>query len=166
MAQASFAPLVLGLTAMPRSLVPVTAFQQQDNASSWIWAIILIIFFALMVLLWLWLDKTFERGSEPVAQAVRATAPSQRPSRPAPDDLKLIEGIGPKISGLLKENGVTTFAELAQTDVARLNGILREANLRIANPESWPEQAHLAASGAWDELQTLQDELKGGVQVE
>ena len=166
MTQASFAPLVLVLTAMPRSLVPVTAFQQQDNASSWIWAIILIIFFALMVLLWLWLDKTFEKESEPVSHAVRAATPPQRPVRSAPDDLKLIEGIGPKISELLREDGIRTFAGLAQSDVAHLNAILKKANLRIANPETWPEQARLAASGAWDELQKLQDELKGGVQAE
>ena len=42
-------------------------------------------------------------------------------ARPAlkvePDDLKLIEGIGPKISSLLQEAGIMTFAHLASADV-------------------------------------------------
>jgi hypothetical protein len=30
------------------------------------------------------------------------------------------------------------------------------------DPESWPEQAALAAKGDWDALKKLQDELDGG----
>jgi len=82
----------------------------------------------------------------------------------APDDLKLIEGIGPKISQLLMDNGILTFAQLAATSIERLQAILEEAgpNFQLANPDTWPEQAKLAAAGAWDELQTLQDRLIGG----
>jgi predicted flap endonuclease-1-like 5' DNA nuclease len=80
-----------------------------------------------------------------------------------PDDLKLIEGIGPKISSLLQSAGIMTFAHLASTDVKRLKQIIAEARLTaLADPTSWPEQATLAATGRWDELETLQDELKGG----
>jgi large subunit ribosomal protein L17 len=78
------------------------------------------------------------------------------------DDLKMIEGIGPKISGILNESGIFTFTQLAQTQVIILESILKEANLRIANPGTWPEQAALAAAGKWNELQKLQDELQGG----
>jgi len=86
--------------------------------------------------------------------------------RVEPDDLKLIEGIGPKISGLLQAAGIMTFAHLASTDVSRLKQIIAEAGLTaLADPTSWPEQASLAATGQWNELETLQDELKGGRRV-
>ena len=79
-----------------------------------------------------------------------------------PDDLRRIEGIGPKISGILQTAGFTTFAKLADADVEGLDKILDEAGIRIANPSTWPEQAKLAAAELWDELETLQSNLKGG----
>ncbi len=79
-----------------------------------------------------------------------------------PDDLKKIEGIGPKISGLLMEKGIKTFAQLAEKDTEEIQAILDDAKIRIANPTTWAEQAKLAANGAWDSLEKLQDELKGG----
>lgn len=81
------------------------------------------------------------------------------------DDLVRIEGIGPKIASVLKAAGISTFAELAATDVARLNEILQSANLRLADPTTWPEQAQLAAEDKWDDLKSLQDSLKGGQRV-
>lgn len=83
-----------------------------------------------------------------------------------PDDLKLIEGIGPKISSLLQAAGIMTFAHLASTDVKRLKQIIAEAGLTaLADPTTWPEQATLAATGQWNALETLQEELKGGRRV-
>jgi predicted flap endonuclease-1-like 5' DNA nuclease len=81
-----------------------------------------------------------------------------------PDDLSRIEGIGPKVAQVLNESGILTFAQLAQTDVNRLQAILQEAGPRfkLIAPESWPEQAGLAAKGEWDLLKKLQDELDGG----
>jgi predicted flap endonuclease-1-like 5' DNA nuclease len=78
------------------------------------------------------------------------------------DDLKRIEGIGPKISGVLQTSGIVTFAQLAATDVDRLKHILSQAGLRLANPDTWPEQARLAADGNWEGLKNLQNQLKGG----
>ena len=84
-----------------------------------------------------------------------------------PDDLKKIEGIGPKISEILNKAGIYTFSNLSQTPVDRLKGILAEAGNRykIHNPQTWPQQAELAATGAWEELKTLQDRLDGGRDV-
>ncbi|MEE4194071.1 MAG: helix-hairpin-helix domain-containing protein [Anaerolineae bacterium] len=79
-----------------------------------------------------------------------------------PDDLKKIEGIGPKISGLLIEKGIKTFAQLAEKDADEIQAILDDAKIRIANPATWAEQAKLAAAGNWDSLTKLQDDLKGG----
>jgi predicted flap endonuclease-1-like 5' DNA nuclease len=97
----------------------------------------------------------------PVAE-VGAEAPAKLL---APDDLVVIEGIGPKISGVLQAAGITTFAQLADTAVSRIEEILEAADprlRRLANPATWPEQAALAAGGQWDALEALQNELKGG----
>ena len=104
----------------------------------------------------------------PVAEPV-APAPVPSPEPPVsaapvkPDDLVIIEGIGPKISGILNQAGITTFAALAAAKPERLQEILKASGLRVpADPTTWPTQAELAAAGKMDELQKLQDSLKGG----
>ncbi len=84
------------------------------------------------------------------------------------DDLKVIEGIGPKIEGLLHEAGITTWQGLADAPVEQVQAILDEAGPRynIHNPATWAKQAALAASAQWEELEKLQDELDGGREVE
>ncbi|MDP5076989.1 MAG: helix-hairpin-helix domain-containing protein, partial [Nonlabens sp.] len=78
------------------------------------------------------------------------------------DDLKKVEGIGPKIASTLVEAGISTFAQLAKTDVAKIAEII--ADVRGSHvPDSWPMQAQLAADGKWDELKKWQDEANGGV---
>jgi len=81
-----------------------------------------------------------------------------------PNDLKIIEGIGPKIEQLLKDAGIESWAALAQTKVEVLRNILEEAGSRykMHNPASWPEQAKLAHQGKWEALMQLQDRLMGG----
>jgi predicted flap endonuclease-1-like 5' DNA nuclease len=82
-----------------------------------------------------------------------------------PDDLTLLEGIGPKINKLLHEAGIVTFAHLAATDVSELKAILDPARLQFIDPSTWAEQAKLAAAGKFDELKVLTDSLKGGRRV-
>jgi len=96
------------------------------------------------------------------AKAAPATGGAASAASDAGDDLEIIEGIGPKIAGVLRAAGVSTFAELAATDASRLTEIMQNANLRLADPGTWAEQAQLAADGKWDELKTLQGNLKGG----
>ncbi|MDX1914698.1 MAG: hypothetical protein SFU55_03870 [Methylophilus sp.] len=81
------------------------------------------------------------------------------------NDLTIIEGIGPKINELFKENGVNTFAELAAQTVPQMRAILDKggSRFRIANPETWAQQSALAAENKWAELKKLQGELSGGV---
>jgi predicted flap endonuclease-1-like 5' DNA nuclease len=98
-------------------------------------------------------------GLEAEAAAKEAAAPDKV------DDLKRIEGIGPKIAAVLREGGVRTFAQLAATEVERIKEILGAADtrlLRLADPDTWPEQASLAATGQWEALEALQNKLKGG----
>ncbi len=80
------------------------------------------------------------------------------------DDLKAIEGIGPKIAGLLKEAGIKTWKELANAPLDTLKKVLADAGSRfkLADPTTWSKQAQLADEGKWDELQEYQDFLDGG----
>lgn len=80
------------------------------------------------------------------------------------EDLKLIEGIGPKIEEVLKAAGINNWSDLARTEPGDLKDILEEAGgrFRMHNPYTWPLQARMAAGSRWDELQQYQDELKGG----
>ncbi|MFK7800339.1 MAG: 50S ribosomal protein L4 [Anaerolineae bacterium] len=96
---------------------------------------------------------------EPVVEV--ESAPADDSAAVEPDDLKKIEGIGPKIASTLADEGVTTFAQLADMSADQIKEML-QGKVRIAHPDTWPEQAALAAAGKWDELETLQDELQGG----
>lgn len=80
------------------------------------------------------------------------------------DDLKIVEGIGPKIAELLNNAGIKTWKELSQTSAERLKEILDAAgpNYQIHDPGSWPEQARLAHEEKWDDLKKWQEELDGG----
>ena len=79
------------------------------------------------------------------------------------DNLQKIEGIGPRIAGILQNAGITTFKQLSNTDVSTLKEILRNSNLRLANPETWPEQALYATKADWESLSFFQNQLKGGI---
>ncbi len=80
------------------------------------------------------------------------------------DDLKAVEGIGPKIEQLLHDAGITTWRSLSQTSVTAIQDVLTAAGSRftLADPATWPKQAELAADGKWDELQAYQDFLNAG----
>ena len=81
-----------------------------------------------------------------------------------PDKLTKIEGVGPKISEHLGAAGIITFADLAGAPISKLQEILTNAGPRFKmhKPDTWPQQAQLAADGKWDELDKLQDALDGG----
>ncbi|MCB0546422.1 MAG: hypothetical protein KDD19_02485 [Phaeodactylibacter sp.] len=109
--------------------------------------------------------KTTEpEGDKPKSRAVGGMVFATPLGKVKQDDLKIIEGIGPKIEGLMNAAGINTWAELAASSVDRLNEILTEAGerYRLAVPDTWPEQAKLAHEGKWDELKALQDRLDGG----
>lgn len=101
-------------------------------------------------------------ATEEVAEVVAAVEETAAPV--VADKLTKIEGIGPKISGLLIDAGISTFAALAETEVERIKEILAEAGSRYKShdPSTWSKQAEMAAEGKWDELKTWQDELDGG----
>lgn len=94
----------------------------------------------------------------PAVKAAAAPAPGKK------DNLKKIEGIGPKIESLLHEAGILTFAQLAATKADKIKEILAAAGKRyqMHDPTSWPLQSGMAAEGKWDELNKWQDEHDHG----
>ncbi|MCB8983569.1 MAG: hypothetical protein H6659_07080 [Ardenticatenaceae bacterium] len=108
-------------------------------------------------------DVHDEEGEETEVEA-EETAVS---APPAPDNLERIEGIGPKIAEILNQDGIYTFAQLAEADVAHLQALLEEAGPRyqLADPSTWPQQAKLATLADWAALEELQETLKGGRQT-
>lgn len=105
-------------------------------------------------------------GSPPDEDSVVVTAKAPVvEDKTIPDNLRLIEGIGPKISSVLADAGIVSFAQLAATGVEELRQILTDAGVRIAYPGTWPEQAALAAAQSWEDLRRLQSQLDRGRRV-
>lgn len=80
------------------------------------------------------------------------------------DDLKIVEGIGPKIEGLFHNFDITTWKALSGASVDKCQEVLNSGGerYRIHDPSSWPMQAKMAYEGKWKELVKWQDEHKGG----
>lgn len=136
----------------------------QGGIPWWVWVLLVLVI--VVIAIWWYLTRRPEETAYGTSGRQLAPEPLATPEpevAPAPpDDLALIEGIGPKIAALLQDSGIHTFKQLAEAEPGRLEELLSGANLRLANPESWPEQARLAAAGDWDALKTLQESLKGG----
>ncbi len=83
-----------------------------------------------------------------------------------PEDLTIVEGIGPEIETVLHDAGITTLYELGTTSSGEIEIILTESDLalNLARPGTWPRQASLAAMGEDNQLARLQEELIGGVE--
>jgi ribosomal protein L13 len=100
---------------------------------------------------------------------VKAEEPKTTKAVSKADDLKKVEGIGPKIEELLHTAGIVTFADLSQSTVEIINQILDDAGSKFAshkaNTGTWAKQAELARDGKWEELKAWQDELNGGKEV-
>jgi predicted flap endonuclease-1-like 5' DNA nuclease len=99
-----------------------------------------------------------EAAPAPVAEAPAPPAP---PAPAEPDDLKRLDGIGPKIANTLSDLGVTTYAQLAAMTPEQIAEML-EGKVRLAFPGTWPAQAKFAAAGDWDGLDAYLAEMKKG----
>lgn len=77
------------------------------------------------------------------------------------DNFSVISGIGPKISTIIRNAGITTFKQLAALDIEEIQSILEAENpnlLQLTDPTSWPEQAKMASTEEWDALDTFNKE--------
>jgi predicted flap endonuclease-1-like 5' DNA nuclease len=80
------------------------------------------------------------------------------------DDLKVVEGIGPKIEGMLKDVGIKTWESLSEATVADCQKVLDGGGKRykVHDPASWPMQCKMAYEGKWKQLLKWQDEHNHG----
>ncbi len=99
---------------------------------------------------WQGLMKYNKRGSEP---SHHAATKSKAAKAAPPDDLTQLTGIGPRISSILSDGGVTTYAELEHTDPSDLRKIIAQGGaLPPSSLDTWPTQASYAARGDWQGL--------------
>ena len=128
---------------------------------TWLLWLVLAIFVVVVIVGWMTRRKNEEEAPAEVHAPAHDDAHAEEVAA-APDNLTKLEGIGPKVSGVLAAAGYTTFAGLAAADVDAVREVLKEAGLHMMDPAGWIEQAELAAKGDMDALAKLQDELKGG----
>ncbi len=139
----------------------VTAAPWED----WLLAAALLLL-AVAFAAWAWRDThptpvsalvTAELEAEPVMAAYEPEPAAQ------PDDLTLIEGIGPKMSAALAAAGIVTFGRLAQASREELEAAIAAAGMRFApSIATWAEQAAFAARGDWEGLKAFQETLTAG----
>ncbi|MBN1388068.1 MAG: hypothetical protein JW965_06440 [Bacteroidales bacterium] len=83
----------------------------------------------------------------------------------AANDLKIIKGIGPVIEAMLKNNNISTWKALSESEPEHISTLLISEGgerFRMHDPETWPQQAKLAFSGKWEELKDTQHEIVHG----
>ncbi|GAB4420487.1 MAG: hypothetical protein Kow002_08890 [Anaerolineales bacterium] len=127
-----------------------------DASLSWLLWVVLILFFVVVLIGW-WVSKN--KGEQVEVMEEAREAPQAAKSA---DDLTKLEGIGPKVSKILADAGITSFADLAKADPAEVDKILDANKLQMLDSAGWIEQAKLAAKGDMEGLAKLQEELKGG----
>ena len=146
----------------------INLFAVERRSRAWFWWGISL-GSLLVFLVWWWLLPDDEAEAEPETPETVEVEDLEAATEPklegVTEDLQVIEGIGPRSAQALSQAGVTSFAKLAEMTPVAIQDLLRGAGVRVPFPETWPEQAVLAADGKWDELETLQDTLQGGRRV-
>lgn len=103
------------------------------------------------------------RELESEAAKNKPVAPKKPEKSPAKDNLQVVNGIGPKISQILKNRGITTWKQLSETSPDVISQHLIQdggERYRMHDPVTWPHQAKLADEGKWEDLKTFQAELR------
>jgi len=118
--------------------------------------------FSMLILLWCLINQRKKEQKEQPQLKIKIDAgekiqPSTSTTHPEvnavqeknqePDDLTQISGIGPKISAILQDAGITNYAQLAGADEDEIRQILSEVGLRLGDPESWIQQAQALTHG-------------------
>ncbi len=106
--------------------------------------------------------------TEKLVEAEEAPKTLEIKTKDGADDLKVIEGIGPKIEELLHAKDIKTFAQLSETSVDTIKEILAEGGSKYTmhDPSTWPQQSQLLVEGKFEEFQKLCEELDGGKKVD
>jgi predicted flap endonuclease-1-like 5' DNA nuclease len=92
-------------------------------------------------------DKMMDVVEDKAEEMVKATKKMVKAEtvtdKPANNDLKVIDGIGPKMEEILNNAGIKTIAQLKKAKAADLKAILEAAGPRykMFNPQFWLDQA-------------------------
>jgi len=118
--------------------------------------------FSMLILIWCLINQRKKEQKEQPQLKIKIDAgkkiqPSTATTHPEvnavqeknqkPDDLTHISGIGPKISAILQDAGITNYAQLAGAGEDEIKQILSEVGLRMGDPESWIQQAQTLTHG-------------------
>lgn len=102
------------------------------------------------------------KAEAPKAEAPKAEAPKAKAAKGG-DDLKRIEGIGPKFNDALIAAGIDTFAKLEKASEEELKAALEAAKLRFApSLPTWAEQAGYLVRGDEAGFKAFTDKLVAG----
>jgi lipopolysaccharide export system protein LptC len=109
----------------------------------WTWILWLLAAFILGVLLGWLLKQIF-------GTSIGTAEPDLK------QDLTKVEGIGPKIEGLLNKKGIKSYRQLSNASHSFLEQMIVDAGPAFTThrgmTNTWPAQAKLAELGEWDEL--------------
>ncbi len=86
---------------------------------------------------------------EPAPTPAPTPAPAPAPTPAGADDLTRIKGLGPKIATMLKDQGITTYTQIAQwsdSDIERIDAGLGRFAGRITR-DQWVMQAKFLSEG-------------------
>jgi hypothetical protein len=137
---------------------PVTQAYDLTDATWEVIIMLLISFLLGWFFRWLW-----DHSENPVIIVQEDPRP-EKYRKFTEESLQVVEGIGPKIEELLKNNGIMNWHMLATATAESLKAILQKGGERFQmhDPSSWPDQAALAIEGKWAELEEYQVLLPGG----
>ena len=107
------------------------------------------------------LQVQVEPASQEEEVAVRPVAAEAEPAAEPQQDLTALLGIGPRSAEKLRQQGITTYASLADMDPQTLADVLGAAGYRLAVRYRLQEQARLAAQGDEAGLGEFQKNLRG-----
>ncbi len=99
---------------------------------------------------WQGLMKLNQKQSRAKAAAAKPKPAAAEAPPAEPDDLTQINGIGPRMSSILVEGGVTTYAQLEHMTTDELRQLIAVGGaLPPSSLATWPTQAAYAAKGDW-----------------
>ena len=107
-------------------------------------------------------EKRPRRSSEEVAAQKTAEAEAAKAALKG-DDFRVIEGVGPKVTAILHDNGVFSYQDLAEKSYDELKALMMANRQYLVKPHNWAKQAQLAADGKMEELEAFKAALKAGV---
>ncbi|MBE0690782.1 MAG: hypothetical protein IH587_11740 [Anaerolineae bacterium] len=116
--------------------------------------------------------------AKPVVETVVSAPAASAPEKPAvatpvvssaksvaPDDLKVIEGIGPQMEQALQASGIDTFGKVAGASVQDLRTAIEAKGLRFApSLVNWSKQARYLADGDRAGFEKYRDYLNRGLE--